>query len=49
MKKIIFLDIDGTLVTPHYPMSDLVKEGIKRARGKWAFDFFMYRKKSCRY
>lgn len=34
MKKIVFLDIDGTLVTPHYPMSDLVKEGIKRAREK---------------
>ena len=32
MKKIVFLDIDGTLVTPHHPMSLLVKEGIQKAR-----------------
>ena len=32
MKKIVFLDIDGTLVTPNYPLSDFVKKGIKKAR-----------------
>ena len=32
MKKIVFLDIDGTLVTPNYPLSALVKKGIKKAR-----------------
>ena len=32
MKKIVFLDIDGTLVTPNFPLSDLVKKGIKKAR-----------------
>ena len=31
MKKIVFLDIDGTLVTPNYPLSALVKKGIKKA------------------
>lgn len=30
MKKIVFLDIDGTLVTPNYPLSDFVKKGIKK-------------------
>ena len=47
MKKIVFLDIDGTLVTPNYPLSALVKKGIKKARENG--HFFMYRKKSCRY
>ena len=42
MKKIVFLDIDGTLVTPNYPLSALVKKGIKSKR-EWTFDFFMYR------
>lgn len=42
MKKIVFLDIDGTLVTPNYPLSALVKKGIKKARER-TFDFFMYR------
>ena len=32
MTKIVFLDIDGTLVTPNYPLSALVKKGIKKAR-----------------
>ena len=32
MAKIVFLDIDGTLVTPNYPLSALVKKGIKKAR-----------------
>ena len=32
MAKIVFLDIDGTLVTPNYPLSSLVKKGIKKAR-----------------
>ena len=32
MKKIVFLDIDGTLVTPNYPLSALVKKGIKKAK-----------------
>ena len=32
MKKIVFLDIDGTLVTPNYSLSALVKKGIKKAR-----------------
>ena len=31
MKKIVFLDIDGTLVTPNYPLSDFVKKGIKKS------------------
>ena len=35
MKKIVFLDIDGTLVTPNYPLSDFVKKGIKKAREKY--------------
>ena len=25
-KKVVFLDIDGTLVTPNYPLSDFVKK-----------------------
>lgn len=49
MKKIVFLDIDGTLVTPNYPLSDFVKKGIKKARENGHLIFFMYRKKSCRY
>lgn len=30
MKKIVFLDIDGTLVTPNYPLSALVKKELKK-------------------
>lgn len=39
MKKIVFLDIDGTLVTPNYPLSALVKKGIKKARESGHFVF----------
>ena len=34
MKKILFFDIDGTLVYNHKPMSDLVVQGLKKAREK---------------
>lgn len=39
MKKIIFLDIDGTLVTPNKPVSQKVKEAIVKTRenGNYVF------------
>ena len=39
MKKIIFLDIDGTLVTPNKPVSQKVKEAIIKTRenGNYVF------------
>ena len=41
MKKIVFLDIDGTLVTPNYPLSDFVKKGIKKARENGHLIFYV--------